>query len=209
MSIKNFAAAAVASTVVLASTAVQAANYTFDYTALSSSQFQAASGNFGASVIVGDTVTFNLTASAGNQFQAVSSDSMWAILGFDSGASRYSSYTYNFYSNNAVVGGGSTFETTCCIHMGPTVSVGFNGTFDKYSWTGTLLSDDGNGNIASDIGYNSPALPNYGGQWSYGETSAQFVAAPVPEPETYALMLAGLGLVGFMARRRKAQIQFA
>jgi hypothetical protein len=29
------------------------------------------------------------------------------------------------------------------------------------------------------------------------------VAAPIPEPETYALMLAGLGLVGFMARRRK------
>jgi hypothetical protein len=28
------------------------------------------------------------------------------------------------------------------------------------------------------------------------------VAAPVPEPETYALMLAGLGLVGFAARRR-------
>jgi hypothetical protein len=29
--------------------------------------------------------------------------------------------------------------------------------------------------------------------------------APVPEPETYATLLAGLGLVGFMARRRKAQ----
>ncbi len=26
---------------------------------------------------------------------------------------------------------------------------------------------------------------------------------PIPEPETYAMMLAGLGLVGFIARRRK------
>jgi PEP-CTERM motif len=29
-------------------------------------------------------------------------------------------------------------------------------------------------------------------------------ALPVPEPETYAMMLAGLGLVGFLARRRRA-----
>lgn len=30
-----------------------------------------------------------------------------------------------------------------------------------------------------------------------------FIFAPVPEPETYAMLLAGLGLMGFMTRRRK------
>lgn len=29
------------------------------------------------------------------------------------------------------------------------------------------------------------------------------IATPVPEPETYAMLLAGLGMVGFIARRRK------
>jgi hypothetical protein len=33
---------------------------------------------------------------------------------------------------------------------------------------------------------------------------AQTITAAVPEPETYAMMMAGLGLVGFMARRRRA-----
>ena len=33
----------------------------------------------------------------------------------------------------------------------------------------------------------------------------QSITAAVPEPETYAMMLAGLGLVGFMARGRKAK----
>lgn len=35
------------------------------------------------------------------------------------------------------------------------------------------------------------------------EMSAVGNLAPVPEPETYALMMAGLGVVGFVARRRK------
>lgn len=33
--------------------------------------------------------------------------------------------------------------------------------------------------------------------------TAQFVTAPVPEPETYALMLAGLAAVGAIVRRRR------
>ena len=30
------------------------------------------------------------------------------------------------------------------------------------------------------------------------------ITPAIPEPQTYALMLAGLGVVGFMARRRKS-----
>ena len=36
-----------------------------------------------------------------------------------------------------------------------------------------------------------------------GIDSVKLLAVPVPEPRTYALMLAGLGAVGFMARRGK------
>ena len=36
-----------------------------------------------------------------------------------------------------------------------------------------------------------------------GSFGGAIMLAPVPEPETYGMMLAGLGLVGWMARRRK------
>lgn len=35
-------------------------------------------------------------------------------------------------------------------------------------------------------------------------TTSVYSLAPVPEPETYAMLLAGLGLLGFVARRRKS-----
>ncbi len=38
---------------------------------------------------------------------------------------------------------------------------------------------------------------------NFGEITAQVNVAGVPEPETYALLLAGLGALGFIARRRR------
>jgi probable HAF family extracellular repeat protein len=43
-----------------------------------------------------------------------------------------------------------------------------------------------------------------GQAWNYHENVGHaFLLTPVPEPETYALFMAGLGLMGFIARRRK------
>ena len=47
-----------------------------------------------------------------------------------------------------------------------------------------------------------------GGDRDYNDHMFSFtnirVAGPIPEPSTYALMLGGLGAVGFLSRRRKA-----
>lgn len=80
---------------------------------------------------------------------------------------------------------------------------------DRFSFAGTSLEG-----IATDI----ITLSNFQvapGAWSTyfnaSEISISGVAAvsPVPEPETYAMLLAGLGLMGGMARRRKQKLATA
>ncbi|NGZ85012.1 MHFG family PEP-CTERM protein [Duganella aceris] len=51
-------------------------------------------------------------------------------------------------------------------------------------------------------GLNPPAEPNGGFGPGPRDQPGQPVAAPVPEPETWTMLLGGLGLVGWFARRR-------
>jgi PEP-CTERM motif len=64
--------------------------------------------------------------------------------------------------------------------------------------TGFTFSNLASGNYALNVlGF---ADGSKGGFYSGG-----MIATTVPEPETYALLLAGLGIVGFVASRRRAQ----
>lgn len=79
-----------------------------------------------------------------------------------------------------------------------TADVAGSGERDRLSWhtSGTDASNmviNGGWRSGSNIWLNSST------DWN----RVVLVAAPVPEPETYALLLAGLGMVGTMARRRK------
>ena len=92
-----------------------------------------------------------------------------------------------------------------------------NGMLSLYSGvpsTGTLLGSFAFDAVAVSHNWGALAAGNY-----YYEVTAQVVstasagsyqlsstlAAPVPEPETYALLLVGLAGVGFMASRRKSR----
>jgi hypothetical protein len=39
--------------------------------------------------------------------------------------------------------------------------------------------------------------------YDHSEDGNGHTTSPIPEPESYAMMMAGLGLLGFIARRRK------
>jgi hypothetical protein len=49
--------------------------------------------------------------------------------------------------------------------------------------------------------------PNYpGGALALSGDGLSFALAPVPEPETWAMLLGGLGIVGWLARRTKRPV---
>ncbi len=82
------------------------------------------------------------------------------------------------------------YDTASVWHALPTIS-------PHRSWG----MDNGSASFAP-ITATAFTITNLGGDGYNSVSEFQAFGAPVPEPETYALMLAGLGALGFVARRK-------
>jgi hypothetical protein len=146
----------------------------------------------------------------------------WGSLYANVAGTFYATYLGNEsgYTNNYTLGVGKTLLESN--DLGATVSksvgagtVGFSfsddhgGTFSNgNAQTGvlgfTIMNGQTNqyGTFDYILGFND----SYTGDADYDDfvVGVKFVpVAPVPEPQTYAMLLAGLGMIGFTARRRK------
>jgi PEP-CTERM motif len=92
-------------------------------------------------------------------------------------------------------GGGITFSAFNLYENAILIATGIVDTSSSYlSFSGGTTPGNYSLNIAG-FKLNPSASASYAGNISI---------SPVPEPETYAMMLAGLGLLGFSIRRRKS-----
>jgi len=82
-----------------------------------------------------------------------------------------------------------------------TGSTGFAFLLDDASSSTLQLILDQSGSSSYLVGLSASASMATGGQETFFVASANTVS-PIPEPESYAMMLAGLGLMGYMVRRR-------
>lgn len=133
-------------------------------------------------------------------------------------------YPNDFYAKFIAPGVGVTFTNTPESAIGAQASVivtssgllnfsfeGYTGNFahNNGAWDANasfgLIKENytktglGAGHYDMIIGYNDTYTPH--NDWDDMVIGVNI--APIPEPETYAMLLAGLGLMGFVARRRK------
>jgi PEP-CTERM motif-containing protein len=129
--------------------------------------------------------------------------------------SRNSELSYMYYVNLGLKGFYSPTDVMPNSTQRSTYGLFGNGTSGGQADVGLVHNLQSNAySSGTTYGTSSDAFAfatNTGVQWHYAKSAPYFVwavrpgdvAPAIPEPEAYAMMLAGLGLLGFAARRRR------
>ena len=135
----------------------------------------------------------------------------YPIIGFTNqgGSARYRVYDGDVASNNGwidlstTVAFGAWTSFDMVYHGGKSMEYFVNGTsvYTDATIGYGLVSEGFSGVIMQAYNFGDPT--NFPGANASDYTAHWSNTAPIPEPETYAMMLAGLGLLGVVARRRK------
>lgn len=150
-------------------------------------------GGFNVAIAEGDTFDFTIDFLGTQTLTINNPTSVWAFSFADQGSEVTGTGTFSFLdaAGLPILTSNTKTDTESFIHFGQYFTESdFAGglpssiTFSGVRYSGTL--DDYIDPGVTTRNYNIPA----------------FYISAVPEPETYAMLLAGLGLLGFMARRR-------
>jgi hypothetical protein len=168
----------------------------------------------GATASYAAPITYNVdqTIGTGSVTGSIVTDGVLGVLGsgditgwnlhLNSGAA-----TFDLNSTNSYLGGGGVVTATSqeLTYDFSRNYFGFfiNGTEGSFSLTGWCLqSSKGQCTYSGVSGETVGVNDMYGTEQFRGMAGTQVIAS-VPEPETYGMMLVGLGMLGFVGRRRR------
>ena len=145
----------------------------------------------------------------------------WFVVDLASVSGPVSSLSLRLYSYDVTLSAGNYYlydfgGSIEDLKTGGSGLVGIYNDLGSGAFFGSKFYSTSDSNAFHTISLNSAAVADFNNalnngatQWALGGTfqpgTIEIPNPPIPEPETYAMLLAGLGLLGCMARRKKQQ----